>query len=66
MSGIRFTTLLFIFFAACCIPARAQVLNHVPGKERGDGTFKRRTEIDGNNVRTSVFNYLFSGRLGVG
>ena len=47
-------------------PLRAQVRLLPPGKERVDGTYKRRTEIDGNNVRTSVFNYLFSGRLGAG
>ncbi|HTP78910.1 MAG TPA: hypothetical protein VMM57_00750, partial [Bacteroidota bacterium] len=46
--------------------APAQVLNYKPGKERVDGTYKRRTEIDGNNVRTSIFNFLFSGRTGVG
>ena len=46
--------------------AHAQVRTLPPGKERVDGTYKRRTEIDGNNVRTSVFNYLFSGRLGAG
>ncbi len=27
---------------------------------------RRRTEIDGNNVRTSVFNFCFSGRTGPG
>lgn len=35
---------------------------HVPSKERVDASLRRRTEIDGNNVRTSVFNFVFSGR----
>lgn len=39
---------------------------HVPSKERVDPTLRRRTEIDGNNVRTSVFNFVFSGRTGAG
>jgi hypothetical protein len=51
---------------AWLIPVQGQILNHVPGKERVDATFKRTTEIDGNNVRTSVFNTLYAGRQGVG
>lgn len=39
---------------------------HTPSKERVDPTLRRRTEIDGNNVRTSVFNFVFSGRTGAG
>ena len=45
--------------------AYAQI-NHVPSKERVDPSLRRRTEIDGNNVRTSVFNFVFSGRTGAG
>src|SRR5262249_32976105 len=43
-----------------------QITGHVPSKERVDPTLRRRTEIDGNNVRTSVFNFVFSGRTGAG
>ncbi len=43
-----------------------QVRQHVPSKERVDPSLRRRTEIDGNNVRTSVFNFVFSGRTGAG
>ena len=39
---------------------------HTPSKERVDASYRRRTEIDGNNVRTSVFNFCFSGRTGAG
>lgn len=39
---------------------------HVPSRERVDPTLRRRTEIDGNNLRTSVFNFCFSGRTGAG
>jgi hypothetical protein len=57
--------LLFVF-SICTEIAAAQLRQLPPGKERVDGSWKRRTEIDGNNVRASVFNYLFSGRLGGG
>lgn len=39
---------------------------HKPSLERVDASYRRRTEIDGNNVRTSVFNFCFSGRTGGG
>ncbi len=41
----------------------AQV-QHVPSRERVLLNNRFRTEIDGNNLRTSVFNFLFSGRTG--
>ncbi len=43
-------------------PVEAQ---HVPGKERGDPTMRRKTLIDGNLLRTTIFNYGFAGRTGV-
>lgn len=55
---------LGIFLATSVLDG--QLLNHKPGKERVDGTWKRRTDIDGNNVRASIFNNLFAGRTGVG
>ncbi len=62
-----FRVLVFLALLAAAVqPAFAQIPPHVPGKERGDAAYKRRTEIDGNNVRASIFNYLFAGRLGVG
>jgi hypothetical protein len=68
MRSIRTILFLCACAAACVLTDSgvAQVRTQPPGKERVDGTYKRRTEIDGNNVRTSVFNYLFSGRLGGG
>ncbi len=39
---------------------------NLPPELRVDPTLRRRTEIDGNNVRTSVFNFVFSGRTGGG
>lgn len=59
------TSVLVLLLCAVFL-AQAQIPAHVPSKERVDATAKRRTEIDGNNVRASIFNYLFAGRLGVG
>jgi len=39
---------------------------NLPPERRVDPTLRRRTEIDGNNVRTSCFNFVFSGRTGAG
>ena len=57
--GLGMLTVLLIFSE---LPGQV----HVPSKERVDASFRRRTEIDGNNVRTSVFNFCFSGRTGAG
>ncbi len=42
--------------------AFAQVNEHVPSDNRGDPNFRRKSNIDGNNVRATVFNFGFSGR----
>ncbi|MCL4538208.1 MAG: hypothetical protein M1378_01170 [Bacteroidetes bacterium] len=38
------------------------VPGHVPSKERGDPRIRTHTQLEGNQVRTSVFNYAFTGR----
>jgi hypothetical protein len=35
---------------------------HVPSTDRGDPTYRRQSNMDGNNILTSVFNFGFSGR----
>ncbi len=60
---VQSTVLLLMVFVIGTSGVRAQ---HVPSRERVDPTLRRKTEIDGNNVRTSVFNFVFSGRTGVG
>ncbi len=37
---------------------------HVPTDERGDPNYRRQTDIDGNKVRTSIFNFGLTGRTG--
>lgn len=54
MKFIRFTP--FILISALLMA------QHVPSQERGDHNFRRQTNIDGNKVRTSIFNYGVTGR----
>ena len=49
------------FCLLSCVASNAFAINNTPSKERADATLRRRTEIDGNNVRTSVFNFVWSG-----
>ncbi len=37
---------------------------HVPSKERGDPRIRTHTQLEGNRVRASIFNYCFTGREG--
>jgi hypothetical protein len=39
---------------------------YVPTAERGDPVFDRRSTMDTNAIRTSIFNFAFSGRTGAG
>jgi hypothetical protein len=59
----RLAALAALVFAVCQAGLVAQ---YIPSRERVDPNLRRRTEIDGNNVRTSVFNFVFSGRTGSG
>ena len=65
----RFLTecvLMFLVMVFATQLLHAQLENFHPSKERVDATWKRKTDIDGNNVRASIFNNLFAGRTGVG
>ena len=64
MSVTRDVLLTAAIAAGVWLQVAVAQLNHVPSKERVDPQLRRRTEIDGNNVRTSVFNFVFSGRTG--
>ncbi len=39
----------------------AQVLKHKPSDFRGDVNYRRNSNIDGNNIRTTIFNSGYSG-----
>lgn len=40
--------------------------NHVPSNERTNALERRKTDIDGNNIRATIFNFGMSGRTGGG
>lgn len=37
---------------------------YVPSKERGDSNYRRKAQLEGNNVRTTIFNFGQTGRQG--
>jgi hypothetical protein len=49
---------LLLFFSA----GFGQTNGHEPSDNRGDANFRRKANIDGNNVRATVFNGGYSGR----
>ena len=55
---------LGIFLMGFCSLTLAQDVDYVPSDHRGDPLYRRKTEIDGNQIRASIFNYGFSGRTG--
>ena len=42
----------------------AQVLEHHPSDFRGDINYRKASTVDGNNIRTSIFNSGYSGNPG--
>ncbi len=40
----------------------AQVNEHIPSDQRGDPKLRRKSHIDGNNIRATIFNFGMSGR----
>jgi len=44
--------------------AEAQVNNHVPSDNRADPNYRRRSNLDGNNVRVTVHNFGVNGNEG--
>ncbi|NWF88893.1 MAG: hypothetical protein HXY50_05450 [Ignavibacteriaceae bacterium] len=42
----------------------AQILQHVPSDFRGDINFRKNSNVDGNNIRVTIFNSGYSGNPG--
>ena len=42
----------------------SQVIDHVPSDNRGDLRYRRKSNLDGNNVRVTVMNFGFNGSIG--
>lgn len=43
------------------LPVSGQVLSHKPSDFRGDVNYRRNSNVDGNNIRTTIFNSGYSG-----
>jgi len=50
--------LLFLIFTFTGI----DYAQYIPSKERGDVRFRRKAQMEGNQIRTTVFNYGMTGR----
>ncbi len=51
---------LFLFLLLTLIDI--EYAQYIPSKERGDVRFRRRQQMEGNQIRTTVFNYGMTGR----
>ncbi|MDA0986833.1 MAG: hypothetical protein O3A55_04455 [Bacteroidetes bacterium] len=54
-----------IYFLLFNFVVTQESFSQKPSKERGDPTLRRKTNIDGNQLRTTIFNYGYAGRAGV-
>ncbi len=54
--------LVLLLFAGGSALAQNNNGPHVPSDNRGDPNLRRKSNLDGNNVRATVFNFAFSGR----
>ncbi len=55
--------ILMILFIAMTMTANIDA-QYKPGKERGDPTKRAKGQMEGNKIRTTVFNFGMSGRTG--
>ncbi|HFB67424.1 MAG TPA: hypothetical protein ENJ66_00555, partial [Calditrichae bacterium] len=58
--GISLSLLLIAIFGIQ--EGMAQEFQHIPSDQRGDPRLRRKSNIDGNNIRATVFNFGMSGR----
>ena len=61
-SFIVFVIMLFLFQNMILAQYGNPVPGHVPSKERGDPRVRAHTQLEGNRVRASIFNFAFTGR----
>ncbi len=61
---ITFPILLALSLTDIALAQIGVVGNHVPSKERGDSKYRAQSQMQGNRVRTTVFNFAFTGREG--
>lgn len=58
---IRSKIFLVLFLLLLSVPAYAQVISHEPSDFRSDVNYRRNSNVDGNNIRTTIFNSGYSG-----
>jgi hypothetical protein len=58
---IRFKFYLSLLILTAASTAIGQVLNYKPSDFRGDQNYRRFSNIDGNNIRATIFNSGYSG-----
>ena len=51
-----------IFFFLMFLFAESLYAQYIPSGERGDATYRRKAQMEGNQIRTTVFNYGMTGR----
>ncbi len=62
MFTIKKIIILFLFLTFFL--TQAIYGQYIPSKERGDAKFRRKAQMEGNQIRTTVFNYGMTGREG--
>ena len=60
MFTFKKVTVLFIFLIFFL--TNALYGQYIPSKERGDAKYRRKAQMEGNQIRTTVFNYGMTGR----
>ncbi|HLP16099.1 MAG TPA: hypothetical protein VK470_07570 [Bacteroidota bacterium] len=60
----RSTLCVLLFSCGLVSIAAGQVLQHTPSTFRGDVNYRKSSNIDGNNIRTTIFNNGYSGNPG--
>lgn len=48
------------------VSVNGQVITHKPSDFRGDPNYRRNSNLDGNNIRATIFNSGYSGDPGPG
>lgn len=55
---------VILIFAIALLMATNVDAQYKPGKERGDATKRAKGQMEGNKIRTTIFNFAFTGREG--
>jgi len=58
----NFTKYTVLFLLLIFLFSDALYCQYIPSKERGDVTYRRKALMEGNQIRTTVFNYGMTGR----